>query len=113
MNRCRLLSAAISAVTGWNFDFDEGMKVGRRAINTMRVYNIRSGIGGDLDRPSPRYGSVPIDGPAQGKDIAPHFAKMVKTYYDLVGWDEEGRPLPDTLKDLRIEEMAADLWGKH
>ena len=109
----RLLSAAISAVTGWDFDFDEGMQVGLRAINTMRAYNIRSGITGDLDRPSPRYGSVPTNGPAKGKDIAPHFAKMVKTYYDLMGWDEEGRPLPNTLQELGIENVAIDLWDKH
>ena len=108
----RLLSAAISAVTGWDFDFDEGMQVGLRAINTMRAYNIRSGITGDLDRPSPRYGSVPTDGPAKGKDISPHFAKMVKMYYKLMGWDDEGRPLPDTLKNLGIEEIAVDLWGE-
>ncbi len=108
----RLLSAAISAAMGWDFDFDEGMQVGRRAINTMRAYNIRSGITGELDRPSSRYGSVPKDGPAKGQDIAPHFAKMVRMYYQLMGWNEEGRPLPDTLKDLEIEDIAWDLWGK-
>ena len=108
----RLLAKAIAAVTGWDFDFDEAMQVGRRAINTMRAFNIRSGITGELDRPSPRYGSTPTDGPAAGKSIAPHFAEMVQTYYRLMGWSDEGIPLPDTLKDLDLEEIARDLWDK-
>lgn len=107
----RLLAKAISAVTGWDFDFDEAMKVGRRAINTMRAFNIRNGITGELDRPSTRYGSTPTDGPAAGKSIAPHFERMVKIYYELMGWSDEGIPLPETLKDLEIEEISADLWG--
>jgi len=108
----RLLAKAIAAVTGWDFDFDEAMKVGRRAINTMRAFNIRSGITGELDRPSPRYGSTPTDGPTAGKAIAPHFAEMVQTYYRLMGWSDEGIPLPETLTDLDIEAIAGDLWDR-
>ncbi len=78
-------------------------------MNTMRAFNIRRGITGDLDRPSPRYGSTPVDGPAGGKAIRPHFEKMLHDYYDLMGWDEEGRPLPETLRKLGLEKIAEDL----
>jgi len=106
----RLLTEAISAVMGWDFSFDEGMQVGRRAVNTMRAFNILCGITGDLDRPSVRYGSTPKDGLAKDQGIEPHFGRMVKTYYELMGWDETGRPLPNTLIELELDHIVSDLW---
>ena len=105
----KLLAKALSAATGWDFTFEEAMQVGRRAVNTMRAFNIRNGITPDLERPSPRYGSTPTDGPAQGKSILPHFDKMLRDYYELMGWDENGYPLPETLEGLGLEKIAADL----
>jgi len=104
-----LLTQAISAVTGWDFGFEEGMSVGRRAVNTMRVFNIRHGLTSDLERPSPRYGSVPQDGPAQGENIAPHLERMLQTYYERMGWDHAGKPLPETLLALGLEQAASEL----
>ena len=108
----KLLTEALCAATGWDFTFEEAMQVGRRAVNTMRAFNVRNGLTGDLERPSPRYGSTPKDGPAQGKSILPHLGKMLRDYYELMGWDENGRPLPQTLKALGLERIAADL-SKH
>jgi aldehyde:ferredoxin oxidoreductase len=105
-----LMSQAISAVTGWDFDFDDGLEVGRRAVNTMRAFNIRHGVSAE-EKPSPRYGSTPKDGGARGKSIMPHIDQMLQIYYDYMGWDEEGKPLPETLKDLGLEEISSDLWG--
>jgi len=104
-----LLTEAISAVMGWNFSFDEGIRVGRRAVNTMRAYNIRSGITGKNDRPSRRYASTPKDGPAKGQSIESHFDRMVNTYYTLMGWNEQGIPLPNTLRELDLETITSDL----
>jgi len=39
-----LLCPALNAATGWDFSFDEALKVGRRAVNLMRAYNIRCGL---------------------------------------------------------------------
>ena len=106
----KLLAEAVSAVTGWDFTFEEAMQVGRRAVNTMRAFNIRAGLTADLERPSARYGSVPKDGPARGKDIKVHFEKMLQDYYGMMGWDEGGRPLRETLDQLGLENVTADLW---
>lgn len=106
-----LLTQAVSAVTGWDFGFDEGMAVGRRAIHTMRAFNIRSGLTSDMERPSTRYGSTPVDGPAEGQSIQPHFERMLRAYYERMGWDETGTPLPETLRAFGLEEVAEDLWG--
>ena len=103
------LAKAVTAATGWDYTLESAMAVGRRAVNLMRAFNLRAGLTADLDRPSPRYGSTAPDGPAAGKAIGPHFAEMVSTYYSLMGWDERGRPLPSTLRDLGLEAVTTDL----
>ena len=106
-----LLSEAVSAVTGWNFAPEEGKKVGLRAVNLMKAFNISAGIAKDLDYPSMRYGSMPTDGPSKDIAIMPKWEKMLENYYKLMGWDAAtGKPLPETLKKLDLEHVTKDLW---
>jgi len=106
-----LESEAVSAVTGWDFTSEEAKRVGLRAVNLMKAFNIRAGLGRELDRPSERYGSTPIDGPSKGISIEPHWEKMLENYYRLMGWDvKTGKPLPETLRKLGLEHLIKDLW---
>ncbi len=107
-----LLAKAVSAVTGWDMDLHRAMWVGKRAVNLARAFNLRHGIATDLDRPSMRYGSTPLDGVAAGKAILPHFDGMLRNYYGLMGWSEQGIPLPGTLKELSLEDVVPHLWPR-
>jgi aldehyde:ferredoxin oxidoreductase len=110
-----LIADAVNAATGADYDFDEAMRVGRRIAALLRAFNLRCGITDpDLERPSVRYGSTPVDGPNAGISIAPHWARMVDIYYQEVGWDRRtGRPLPETLRSLGLDDLVMDLWGSH
>jgi aldehyde:ferredoxin oxidoreductase len=97
---------AINAATGWNMSVEEVMKVGKRIVNMMRVYNLRAGLTPELEKPSFRYSSQSVDGPNKDKPIAPHFDKMIDRYYQLMGWDRKtGMPLPETLKELGLDDL--------
>jgi aldehyde:ferredoxin oxidoreductase len=110
-NQLDLLCDALNAATGWNVDVNEAVEIGKRAVNLARAFNLRAGIGAELDAPSERYGSVLPDGPMEGKGIMPHWDKMLQNYYKLMGWDEKtGKPLPQTLKDLDLEPVVSQLW---
>lgn len=101
-----VLAEALSAATGWDFSFAEAFKVGRRAVNIMRVFNIKAGFSPELEKPSPRYGSTPVDGPNKGKSIMPQWEDMLNNYYHLMGWDRKtGLPLPETLSELGLEYL--------
>jgi aldehyde:ferredoxin oxidoreductase len=106
-----LLCQAINAATGWDMDFQEAMLVGRRAVNLARVFNLRRGIGAELDAPSARYGSTPHDGIAAGRGIVAHWDEMLRNYYQLMGWDEKtGKPLPETLSNLGLDFVIPQIW---
>ena len=103
----------LSAITGWDFTVEEAMKVGERLVNVLRVFNIKHGLTPDLEAPSPRYGSAPVDGPWKGKSVALVWDSMVRRYYELMGWyPETGEPLPETLKNLGLEHLITDLKSR-
>lgn len=100
----------VNAITGREFTVSDALTIGRRVINQLRVFNFRHGLDPALEAPSPRYGSAPSDGPAQGKSIEPYFQWMKGFYFELMGWDPaSGKPLPHTLKSLGLEKLIPDL----
>jgi aldehyde:ferredoxin oxidoreductase len=108
-----IMCQAVNAATGWTIDFKDAMKVGKRAVNLARAFNLRHGISPELDAPSPRYGSTLPDGMAAGKGIMPHWEMMRHNYYKNMGWDEKtGKPLPETLKELGLDFVIKQLGKK-
>ena len=105
------LVEAVNAAMGWDMDAEEAMRVGRRAANLLRAFNIRHGIDPALDAPSRRYGSTPLDGPAAGASVQPVWDGMLANYYRLLGWDEKGVPRRETLEGLGLGHVADDLEG--
>jgi len=114
---CRLASPSptlqiecLNAVTGWSLGIEDAFTIGRRVINQLRVFNFRHGMKKEDERPSKRYGSIPTDGPAAGRNIMEKWDYIVENHYRLMGWDiETGKPLPETLKELNLESLVEDL----
>jgi len=114
---CRLASPApklmlecFNATTGWNWTLEDAFTIGRRIVNTLRLFNIRHGLRKEDERPSARYGSVPVDGPAKDVNIMEKWDWMVENYYTIMGWDPKtGKPLPETLEKLDLGELIKDL----
>jgi aldehyde:ferredoxin oxidoreductase len=101
----------MNAITGWNFTPEDAQHVGLRIVNLMRAFNIRHGVTPDVEYPSFRYRSVPVDGPAKGQNVALHWEDMLRNYYRTMGWDRDsGKPLPETLEKLELSHLIPDLW---
>jgi aldehyde:ferredoxin oxidoreductase len=101
---------ALNAATGFDFTVQEAVDVGRRAVNQLRVFSFRHGLNKDIEVPSLRYGSVPVDGPQEGKSLMPHWDALRSNYYQNMGWDPEtGKPLPETLEKLGLARLIPDL----
>jgi aldehyde:ferredoxin oxidoreductase len=102
----------VNAITGWDMSVAEAMIAGRRTGLMLRAFNLRCGIGPEQEYPSPRYGGIPVDGPAKGVDAMAVWEQMRDVYYDGMGWDRaSGKPLPETLNGLGLEDIRAELWS--
>jgi aldehyde:ferredoxin oxidoreductase len=107
-----MLCRSLESATGWDIRIDEAMLAGRRTAALMRAFNLRCGIGPELEKPSKRYGSTPIDGPISGVSIMDNWDEMLDIWYETVGYDRKtGRPTPDTLKSLELEEIVEAVWN--
>ena len=114
---CRLCTPSLTltleclnAITGWDYTPADAVDTGLRIVNLMRMFNFRHGLTKEIEGPSERYSSTPIDGPAEGKSIRVHWDAIRNNYYEQMGWDvETGRPLAETLRKLGLENLVKDL----
>ncbi|MFQ5827358.1 MAG: aldehyde ferredoxin oxidoreductase C-terminal domain-containing protein, partial [Dehalococcoidia bacterium] len=105
------MAELLGAATGWEMTGDEVRGIGRRIATLLKVFNVRHGLTAELDAPSDRYGSAPLDGPFHGIAAAPSWGKMLAMYYEKMGWDPEtGKPLPETLAQLGLAHVIDDIW---
>lgn len=109
--RIEWICRALNAATGWNYTLEEAMRFGRRTVTLLRCFNLRCGITPDMERPSKRYGSIPVDGPAQGQNVMAHWEEMLNTWYEHSGYHRDsGKPLPETLRELELDWLIPELW---
>jgi aldehyde:ferredoxin oxidoreductase len=100
----------LNAITGWDYTTEEAVNTGLRIVNQMRMFNFRNGLTKEMEAPSERYSSTPIDGPAEGKSIRAHWDTIRNNYYEQMGWNvESGKPLPETLQRLGLGDLVKDL----
>jgi len=104
----------ISHAIGWDFKVEDFRKSGERIYNLMRAYCVREGIARENDTLPGRLMEDPLpDGPAAGMVIDKDTLEMLKdAYYGMRGWDKEtGKPTPEKLTELDLEDLKADVWG--
>ncbi len=93
------LPTFISAATGIDIDEDELKKIAKRNRNLVRAVNIRRGMRKDDEKP-------PAD---HWKRRFPELeAELLDTYYRFKGWNEQGIPTQESLRDLSLDYVAED-----
>lgn len=95
----------ISALTGWDIDGRELLKISERVINLQRMFNLREGLTAADDQLPERVKAVPAFGKYQTVDeVAVHdLDAMLKEYYRARGWDAvSGAPSKEKLAELHL-----------
>jgi aldehyde:ferredoxin oxidoreductase len=82
---------------------EEVLRIGERTNNLVRLFNLREGLTMKEDSLPNRFLTEPLkEGPCRGRVV--DLERMLKEYYFVRGWDEEGRPKLETLKKLGLIE---------
>ena len=103
-----LLAALLSATTGWEMNVKQMDLIGERIWNLQRLYNIREGIGRKDDTLPQRFFDEPLpDGFSKGQVIEREvFEKALDDYYKMHGWDDQGVPTKEKIKELGLEDLV-------
>ena len=105
----RLLSYA----TGITYTLDELFTVADRIYALIRAFWIREyrGWNRTMDYPPMRWFKEPLTkGPYKGAKLDIHkYDEMLKKYYELRGWSEDGVPTASTLKKLGLEYVINEI----
>jgi aldehyde:ferredoxin oxidoreductase len=100
-----------NAATGFSYSLPEFLEIGERAVNLARAFTAREGFGRKDDRLPARFNTVPLpSGMAKG-NVA-HIDEMIGRYYEMCGWDEDGRPTPDKLRSLGLDFVVDILYAE-
>lgn len=97
----------IEKIAGLKYSESELMEIGERIYNLERMFLIREGISRKDDTLPERYFREPTPlglEAVRGRVIdRSKFEHMLDEYYELHGWDQDGRPLPQTLSRLGLD----------
>jgi aldehyde:ferredoxin oxidoreductase len=99
------MAEILSAVTGWKTSAYEVMRYGERRAHLMRWYNAREGVGPEQDTLPDRFFTEPIQGGPRAGDVIDRgaFMKAIAGFYQMMGWDEKGKPRDAVLYDHGLE----------
>jgi len=98
------LVEAVNAITGWDTSLWELLRIGEKANVMARMFNLREGMGKEADQLPKRFFEPMPAGPLSGRCIDEKaFTKALGLYYEMLGWDENGRPTAGKLAELELE----------
>ena len=91
----------LTAATGVELSDEELLASGERIWNLERVWNLKAGITAADDTLPKRILEEPIPaGPAAGE--VNRLGEMLPEYYRVRGWNEDGEPTPEKLRELGL-----------
>ena len=100
----------INAACGLDWTIEDMMKAGERAWNLKRAINNRMGLTRANDKlPKALLEPFP-DGGSAGFVL--DFEAILSAYYEARGWEmETGKPSPEKLLELGLDDVVKDLWA--
>ena len=98
----------VRAITGWQTNVWELMKVIERGLTIARAFNLREGLTRADDVLPPRMNTFLKSGPINEKPVDPKVLdESLTIFYGMMGWDPQtGTPTLGKLQELDIEWVA-------
>ena len=89
-------------ITGRQTTPEDLRRAARRIINLTRMYNVRHGIRRKDDRLPKRLLKERLQDKEEGRITEEEQERFLSLYYRIRGWDEEGVPRPETLREYGL-----------
>jgi aldehyde:ferredoxin oxidoreductase len=93
----------LNAVTGWGASMHELVLSAQRTLNLARIFNLREGFKASDDWLPNRFFEPQTTGQLSKTAVdKTELSAAIKSYYGMMGWNEEGVPRLETLQSLGI-----------
>ncbi len=94
----------LNTATGFSYTEESYMQTGERIWNLTKLFNVKNGVTREDETLPQRIMEEKLekDEARIGKET---FEKMLDEYYTLRGWDRNGHPTKEKLKELGLEEF--------
>lgn len=97
----------LSAFAGVEITGEQLLKIGERIINAERLFNFRFGATGSDDTLPGKFLTEPVpEGPCKGSVV--HLEPMLKEFYSLMGWNENGSVGEAKKSELGLEGLTGE-----
>ena len=100
----------LNSATGLSFDDNGITRFGQRVETLIRLFNVNEGVTRSDDVLPPRFWETETIGPSKGMKSfidQDDFEKCLDKYYDLRGWNREGIPTKETIKEIGLSEFIS------
>jgi aldehyde:ferredoxin oxidoreductase len=98
----------INAATGFDYATVREFEITGERINTLaRLFNAREGLARAQDTLPARNLSQSLQGSGPAKGHVVELDPMLDEYYAMMGWDRNGVPTPDKLRELGLDQFIA------
>ena len=95
------IHALLVPATGIEYTKESMLKAGERIWNLERLFNLKAGLSSKDDTLPKRLLEEPLpEGPAKGQVV--RLSEMLPEYYQLRGWDENGVPAKEKMRELNL-----------
>jgi len=97
-----------SLVTGFDVTAEDMRRAGERINNVARLFNIREGLGRKDDTLPYKVMHLPVpdEGPSKGAYVTQkELDFLLDDYYESRGWNKDGIPSVDKLKELGMDDL--------
>ena len=104
------MPAFLSAVTGWDIDTEESLKIGERIANIRHAFNLREGLNPIEFKVPDRLIGNPPQTEGNVRHVTVDIDAQVRDYCEVMDWDPvTGLPSKERLLSLGLDKVAADL----
>ncbi|WP_306600928.1 aldehyde ferredoxin oxidoreductase family protein [Geothrix sp. 21YS21S-2] len=94
-------ASMLSTITGVTYTLEDYLRAGERVWNLERQFNLKAGFTMKDDNLPERLLKSPIKtGPSKGE--VNRLGEMLPEYYKLRGWDDQGVPTAEKLRELSL-----------
>jgi aldehyde:ferredoxin oxidoreductase len=95
-------SEVAAAITGWPLDASALFISGERIVTLERLFNLKHGASAADDRLPDMFFDKDYNAGEQPSKPHAWMEPMIRKFYDVMGWDEQGHPTPEKLAELGL-----------